>query len=151
LKIKEDIPLTSISNPYNVGLLKLQNETITNCRSITKGIINAFSKEQYSQVFIDGSTFNRNSEVQLLFEGASFYMISSNFTTLDIHEDKTLTLTVQNQTTGSIDEPNQIPAGTLFDLKDLTFDTEFAYNKDVFNHIIKTKNSLNKWVGRVID
>lgn len=151
MKIKEDIPLTSISNPYNVGLLKLQNETITNCRSITKGIINAFSKEQYSQVFIDGSTFNRNSEVQLLFEGASFYMISSNFTTLDIHEDKTLTLTVQNQTTGSIDEPNQIPAGTLFDLKDLTFDTEFAYNKDVFNHIIKTKNSLNKWVGRVID
>jgi hypothetical protein len=151
LKIKEDIPLTSISNPYNVGLLKLQNETITNCRSITKGIINAFSKEQYSQVFIDGSTFNRNSEVQLLFEGASFYMISSNFTTLDIHEDKTLTLTFQNQTTGSIDEPNQIPAGTLFDLKDITFDTEFAYNKDVFNHIIKTKNSLNKWVGRVID
>lgn len=151
MKIKEDIPLTSISNPYNVGLLKLQNETITNCRSITKGIINAFSKEQYSQVFIDGSTFNRNSEVQLLFEGASFYMISSNFTTLDIHEDKTLTLTVQNQTTGSIDEPNQIPAGTLFDLKDITFDTEFAYNKDVFNHIIKTKNSLNKWVGRVID
>lgn len=94
MKINEDIPLTSISNPYNVGLLKLQNETITDCRSITKGIINAYSKEQYSQVFIDGSTFNRNSEVQLLFEGASFYMISSSFTTLDIHDNKTLTLTV---------------------------------------------------------
>ena len=95
----------------NFGLVKIANETITDSIAINGGIINAYSVEQYVSVLIFGTIFNRNSEITLDFESATFHMIESNFTTLDDYADKTLSLTVVNQTEGA-SEDSSIPAGT---------------------------------------